>query len=59
VLDSQRLGDVRAVWRYSAASARRIFGDSLGDPTADEIRAAARGATRTEVSEMVSRKEAA
>ncbi len=26
-----------AVWRYSLDSARWIFGDSLGDPTADEI----------------------
>jgi hypothetical protein len=48
-----------AVWRYSADSARWIFGDSLGDPTADEIWAAAKertaGVTRTEVSEMFSR----
>jgi hypothetical protein len=44
-----------ALWRYSAQSARWIFGDSLGDPTADEIWAAAKeraaGLTRTEVSE--------
>ena len=48
-----------AVWEYSAASARWIFGDSLGDPTADEIWAAAKerpaGVTRTEVSDMFSR----
>ncbi len=48
-----------AVWRYSADSARWIFGDSLGDPTADEIWAAAKdrpgGVTRTEVSDMFSR----
>ena len=48
-----------AVWRYSANSARWIFGDSLGDPTADEIWAAAKersaGITRTEVSDMFSR----
>lgn len=48
-----------AVWRYSAASAAWIFGDSLGDPTADEIWAAAKerpaGLTRTEVSDMFSR----
>jgi hypothetical protein len=48
-----------AVWRYSAASAQWIFGDSLGDPTADEIWSAAKerpsGLTRTEVSEMFSR----
>jgi hypothetical protein len=48
-----------AVWRYSADSTRWIFGDSLGDPTADEIWAAAKerpaGVTRTEVSDMFSR----
>jgi len=48
-----------AVWRYSADSARWIFGDSLGDPTADEIWSAAKerpgGLTRTEVSDMFSR----
>jgi hypothetical protein len=47
------------VWRYSADSAAWIFGDSLGDPTADEIWAASTerpaGATRTEVSDMFSR----
>ena len=45
-----------ALWRYSAESARWIFGDSLGDPTADEIWTAAKerpaGVTRTEVSDM-------
>jgi len=48
-----------AVWRYSADSAAWIFGDSLGDPTADEIWSAAKerpaGVTRTEVSDMFSR----
>jgi hypothetical protein len=47
------------VWRYSADSAAWIFGDSLGDPTADEIWSAAKerpaGLTRTEVSDMFSR----
>lgn len=48
-----------AVWRYSAASARWIFGDALGDSTADELWSAAKerpaGLTRTEVSELFSR----
>jgi Protein of unknown function (DUF3987) len=48
-----------AVWQYSADSARWIFGDSLGDPTADEIWTAAKerpaGVTRTEVSDMFGR----
>jgi DNA replicative helicase MCM subunit Mcm2 (Cdc46/Mcm family) len=47
-----------AVWRYSATSARWIFGDALGDPT-DELWSAAKerpaGLTRTEVSELFSR----
>lgn len=47
-----------AVWRYSLDSAR-IFGDSLGDPTADEIWAVAKhrpdGVTRTEVRDLFSR----
>ena len=48
-----------AVWRYSAASTHWIFGDALGDPTADELWSAAKerpaGLTRTEVSELFSR----
>jgi hypothetical protein len=48
-----------AVSRYSAASAHWIFGDALGDPTADELWSAAKerpaGLTRTEVSELFSR----
>ena len=56
---SEHLDAGLAVWRYSADSARWIFGDSLGDPTADEIWAAAKerpaGVTRTEVSDMFSR----
>ncbi len=46
-----------AVWRYSVDSAASIFGDSLGDLSADEIWAAAKdrpaGVTRTEVSDPV------
>ena len=48
-----------AVWRYSADSAAWIFGDTLGDPTADEIWTTAKerpaGVTRTEVSDLFSR----
>ncbi len=46
-----------AVWRYCEDSARFIFGDSLGDPVADEIfralRQAVNGMTRTEIREPV------
>jgi hypothetical protein len=52
-----------AVWRYAADSARWIFGDSLGDPTADEIWALAKdrpgGVTRTEVRDLFSRNKKA
>jgi hypothetical protein len=55
----EHLDAALALWRYSSDSARWIFGDSLGDPTADEIWAAAKerptGLTRTEVSDMFSR----
>lgn len=33
-----------AVWRYAEASARHIFGDALGDPIADRLYGAIRGA---------------
>jgi len=41
------------VWRYAYESARYIFGDSLGDPKADEaltlVRASPGGVTRSEL----------
>ncbi len=52
-----------AVWRYSLDSARWLFGDSLGDPTADEIWALAKdrpqGITRSEVRDLFSRNKKA
>lgn len=52
-----------ALWRYAADSARWIFGDSLGDPTADEIWSLAKdrpaGVTRTEVRDLFSRNKKA
>ena len=48
-----------AVWEYCEASARHIFGDSLGDPIADtllrKLRDAPRGLTRTELSYSLGR----
>ncbi len=48
-----------AVWDYCFASARYIFGDATGDPTADSIRKALRraggGLTRTEISAQLGR----
>ncbi len=46
-----------ALWRFSEASARYIFGDAIGDPAADELLAALRarptGLTRTEINTVV------
>jgi hypothetical protein len=51
------------VWRYCEDSCRFIFGDSLGDITADTIRAALRrnpgGLTRTEISKLFDRHKSA
>lgn len=48
-----------AVWTYCEQSARYIFGDALGDPTADAILAALRqrpeGMSRTDVSALFGR----
>jgi hypothetical protein len=47
------------IWRYAADSARFIFGNDMGDPVADEIMRALRGApdglTRTQIRDMFSR----
>jgi len=51
------------VWRYARDSSRWIFGDTLGDPTADEIWAHAKertdGISRTEVRDLFSRNKKA
>ena len=63
VIQLEHLEAALAFWAYSAASARWVFGDSIGDPTADEIWALARdrhdGITRTEVSNLFSRNKKA
>lgn len=63
VIGLQHLEAALAFWGYSAASARWVFGDSIGDPTADEIWVMARerhdGITRTEVSNLFSRNKKA
>jgi hypothetical protein len=52
-LDAVHLRAALACWRYCEASARFVFGDSLGDPLADEIlrvlRERSEGMTRTEL----------
>jgi hypothetical protein len=48
-----------ALWEYAAASARWVFGDSLGDPLADEIYSALLdepdGLTRSQVRDLFNR----
>ena len=62
-IDLAHLEAALAVWRYSLDSARWIFGDTLGDPTADEIWALAKdrpaGVTRSEVRDLFSRNKKA
>jgi hypothetical protein len=51
------------LWRYAEDSARFIFGDAMGDPTADSILVALReagevGMTRTQISEFLKKNKA-
>jgi hypothetical protein len=59
----QHLDAALAFWHYASESAHWVFGDSLGDPTADEIWEVAKtnpqGVTRTQVSDMFSRNKKA
>jgi hypothetical protein len=60
VVRSEHVRAGLAVWNYCEASARFIFGDALGNPTADDIRQAlrnveGRGMTRSELREYFAR----
>ena len=52
-----------AVWDYCEASARYIFGNAVGDPTADSIlkalRSEPKGLSRTEISSLFARNQSA
>ena len=52
-----------AVWSYGEESARRIFGDAVGDPDADKVLAALKaaedGLTRTEIRDLFGRNKGA
>jgi hypothetical protein len=53
-----------AVWSYAEASVRRIFGNALGDPVADQILEAlasvgSEGLTRTDISQLFQRHQTA
>ena len=58
-IDTVHLNAAIATWAYCEQSAIRIFGDSLGDPIADEILRALRrmpdGMTRSAISNLFSR----
>jgi hypothetical protein len=59
----EHLEAAMAVWAYCEVSALRIFGDSLGDPMADDILRAIRqsggnGMTRTEIYNFLGRHRA-
>jgi hypothetical protein len=61
-IDGAHLEAALAVWEYSEASAVRIFGDSLGDPVADDILTALRqagptGMTRTSIRDLFGRNQ--
>ncbi|MFQ5674049.1 MAG: bifunctional DNA primase/polymerase [Nitrospinales bacterium] len=55
----EHLSAALALWEYCEASAKFIFGNSLGDPVADEIKRALsanpEGMTRTEISSLFGR----
>lgn len=60
VVSAEHIGSAIALWRYSVASVRHIFGGSLGDKTADAILRALRetapgSLARTEISGLFSR----
>ncbi len=63
LIREQHLLAALAVWTYAEDSARHIFGESLGDPTADKILPALRrsehGLTRTDISGLFQRNVAA
>jgi hypothetical protein len=63
IIRKSHLEAALAVWQYCGESARFIFGDSLGDPVADEIlrslRATPNGLTRTELSNLFGRNRSA
>ncbi|MBM3298984.1 MAG: hypothetical protein FJY85_03420, partial [Deltaproteobacteria bacterium] len=59
VIRREHLEAALAVWKYVEASARWIFGESLGDPTADTLLKALRdapdGLSRTAIRDLFDR----
>ncbi|MEO7651399.1 MAG: DUF3987 domain-containing protein [Bryobacteraceae bacterium] len=63
VIEAQHLNAGLAIWSYCEASARLIFGDAVGDVSADQmlkaLRAVPDGLTRTELSGCLGRNKSA
>ena len=63
VIEVEHLNAALALWSYSEVSARYIFGDALGEPTADQIekwlQANPGGLTRTGLSDLFKRNKSA
>ena len=62
IIDSVHLKAALAIWMHAGASTRMIFGDSLGDPTADAILKAIRAKgemTDSEISDLFKRHKTA
>lgn len=63
VVRREHLDAALAVWRYAEASANFIFGESLGDPVADELlrvlKQSSDGLTRTDISSHFGRNKGA
>jgi hypothetical protein len=63
VIDRAHIDAALALWGYAARSARWIFGDTLGDPVADDIwqavKGASQGLTRAEIRDLFSRNKGA
>jgi hypothetical protein len=59
VIRREHLEAALALWEYAEASAKYIFGESLGDPVADTILEALRrrkeGLTRTDIRDLFAR----
>jgi hypothetical protein len=57
IVRPEHLEAALAIWEYAEASARMVFGDSLGDPSLDKLlaalRAAPQGLTQTEINHEV------
>ena len=63
VVRQEHLGAALALWEYCEASAKFVFGMSLGDPVADELKRALddspEGLTKTEISNLFGRNKSA